>query len=104
MSKPLRLTKKTRTYIYKTYHLFPHEVIGAEIRSMQLRLDEAIKLRDQQKKLLEATDDRETFHKTLKTDLTATEQLITRLEEEITQATKEFQAQQSKVLRLQKTK
>ncbi len=104
MSKPLRLTKKTRTYIYKTYHLFPHEVIGAEIRSMQLRLDEAIKLRDQQKKLLEATDDRETFHKTLKTDLPATEQLITRLEEEIKQATKEFQDQQSKVLRLQNIK
>ena len=47
MHKPLRLPKKTRTYIYKTYHLFPHEVIGAEIKSMQLRLDDAIKLRDE---------------------------------------------------------
>jgi hypothetical protein len=104
MSKPLRLTKKTRTYIYKTYHLFPHEVIGAEIKSMQLRLDDAIKLRDQQKQLLESTEERQTFHKTLKTDLPATEQLITRLQEEIKQATKEFQAQQSKVLRLQNIK
>ena len=104
MSKPIRLTKKTRTYIYKTYHLFPHEVIGAEIKSMQLRLEDAIKLRDQQKQLLEATEDRQTFHKTLKTDLPATEQLITRLQEEIKQATKEFQAQQTKVLRLQNTK
>ena len=71
---------------------------------MQLRLEDAIKLRDQQKQLLEATEDRQTFHKTLKTDLPATEQLITRLQEEIKQATKEFQAQQTKVLRLQNTK
>ena len=104
MSKPLRLTKKTRTYIYKTYHLFPHEVIGAEIKSMQLRLEDAIKLRDQQEQLLEATYDRQTFHKILKTDLPATEKLIARLQEEIKQATKEFQAQQSKALRLQNTK
>lgn len=104
MPKPLRLPKKTRTHIYKTYHLFPHEVIGAEIKSMQLRLDDAIKLRDQQKQLLELTEERPTFHKTLKTDLPATEHLIARLQEEIKQATKEFQAQQSKVLRLQNTK
>jgi len=71
---------------------------------MQLRLDDAIKLRDQQKQLLESTEERQTFHKTLKTDLPATEQLITRLQEEIKQATKEFQAQQSKVLRLQNIK
>jgi hypothetical protein len=104
MHKPLRLTKKTRTYIYKTYHLFPHEVIGAEIKSMQLRLDDALKLRDEQKQLLESTEERQTFHKTLKSDLPATEHLIVRLQEEIKQATKEFQAQQSKVLRLQNTK
>jgi hypothetical protein len=104
MSKPLRLTKKMRTYIYKTYHLFPHEVIGAEIKSMQLRLEDAIKLRDQQKQLLESTDERQTFHKTLKTDLPATEQLISRLQQEIKQATKELQAQHKKVLRLQDTK
>lgn len=101
MSKPLLLTKKVRTYIYKTYHLFPHEVVGAEIKSMQLRLEDAIKLRDQQKQLLESTEERQTFHKTLKTDLPATEQLITRLEDEIKQATKEFQFQQTKALRLQ---
>ena len=71
---------------------------------MQLRLDDALKLRDQQKQLLESTEERQTFHKTLKTDLPATEQLITRLQEEIKQATKEFQAQQSKVLRLQNIK
>ena len=71
---------------------------------MQLRVDDAIKLRDQQKQLLESTEERQTFHKTLKTDLPATEQLITRLQEEIKQATKEFQAQQSKVLRLQNIK
>ena len=104
MSKPLRLTKKMRTYIYKTYHLFPHEVIGAEIKSMQLRLQDLIKLREEQKQLLEATDERQTFHKTLKTDLPATEQLITRLEDEIKQAKKEFTAQQNKILRLQNLK
>jgi hypothetical protein len=104
MSKPLRLTKKTRTYIYKTYHLYPHEVIGAEIRSMQLRLEDALKLRDQQKQLLESTEERQIFHKTLKTDLPAIEQLITRLEEEIKRATKEFQAQHKKVLSLQNPK
>jgi hypothetical protein len=71
---------------------------------MQLRLEDAIKLRDQQKQLLESTDERQTFHKTLKTDLPATVQLITRLQQEIQQATKEFQAQHKKVLRLQDTK
>ena len=104
MSKPLRLTKKMRTYIYKTYHLFPHEVIGAEIKSMQLRLQDLIKLRDQQKQLLESTEERQAFHKILKSDLPATEQLIEHLEEEIKRATKEFQFQHNKVLRLQNTK
>ena len=101
MSKPLRLTKKVRTYIYKTYHLFPYEVTGAEIKSMQLRLQDVTKLRDEQKELLETTDDRQTFHKTLKTELPATEKLIARLQKEIDQATKEYQIQQNKVLRLQ---
>ena len=104
MPKPLRLTKKTRTYIYKTYHLFPHEVIGAEIKSMQLRLEDAIKLRDQQQQLLDSTEERQTFHKTLKTDLPATEKRISRLQDEIKQATKEFQAQHKKVLSLQNSK
>ncbi|MBW0165959.1 MAG: hypothetical protein KXJ49_00490 [Vulcanococcus sp.] len=104
MSKPLRLTKKVRTYLYKTYHLFPHQVIGAEIKSMQLRLEDANKLRDQQKHLLESMEERQTFHKTLKTDLPATEKLIARLQEETKQATKDFQYQQNKVLRLQNSK
>jgi hypothetical protein len=92
----------TRTYMHRTYHLFPHEVIGAEIK--QLRLEEAIKLRDQQKQLLDSTENRQAFHKTLKTDLHATEKLIARLQEEIMQATKEYTAQQTKVLRLQNPK
>jgi hypothetical protein len=104
MPKPLRLTKKTRAYIYKTYHLFPHEVIGAEIKSMQLRLEDALKVRDEQNQLLESTEERQTFHKTLKTDLPATDHLIARLQEEIKQATKEFQAQHKKVLRVQNSK
>jgi hypothetical protein len=93
-----------RTYIYKTYHLFPHEVIGAEIKSMQLRLQDLIKLREEQKQLLDSSEDRQTFHKTHKTDLPATEKLIARLQEEIKQATKEFQAQHKKVLSLQNSK
>lgn len=68
---------------------------------MQLRLQDAIKLRADQKELLESTDDRQTLHKTLKTDLPATEKLIARLQKEIDQATKEYQTQQNKVLRLQ---
>ena len=104
MSKPFHLTKKARAYIYKAYHLFPHEVIGAEIKSMQLRLEYLLKLREEQKQLLEATDDGQTFYKTFKTDPVATEQEIIRLEDEIMRATKEFQFQQKKVLSPQNTK
>ncbi len=71
---------------------------------MQLRLQDLIKLREEQKQLLDSTEERQTFHKTLKTDLPATEKLISSLQEEIKQATKEFQAQHKKVLYLQNSK
>jgi dihydrodipicolinate synthase/N-acetylneuraminate lyase len=79
----LSLSKAARTYVSKTYHLLPHQVLAAEQLSLRNRLED--KRSEKQKLLqqLELTDERQEFHYLLKKELPKLDQMIERLSNEL---------------------
>lgn len=83
MPKKLTLTKATRRYACKAFHLLPHQVLGAELVSLRNRLEDATEKRSELLQVIEATQDRQEFNHLLKKELPKIERLIERLNNEL---------------------
>jgi predicted RNase H-like nuclease (RuvC/YqgF family) len=82
----LRLTKATRHNICASFHLLPHQLIGAEITSLSDRLKDTKAKKELLTKEIEHTKDRQHFKYLLQTELPKLERLIERLANELQRA------------------
>ena len=101
---PLTLSKATRTYICRSFHLQLHELLAAEQVSLRNRLEDARNERQQLLQQIELTEERQEFNHLLKKELPKLDRLIERLTNELQRISNEHSKELTKQLDKQNSK